>query len=400
MTDVGAPELERTALTHDGGNVRFRWSIVGATLGVVVACVMAGAAVGAHAIFSPRAWQGMRFPSGPQGPMSEGSSEPLRERHPNLVPARAPPRRGSHRRVGRAQSRRPWNRKLYAKHRGSHAATNAAAQTFLQSPLPPKVANISVERPLVFIHQRKAGGISLRSILFSQAKRLHLPFNIKCFSEPCESYSYGTSKVAVYGGHVDWLELSRTFARQGQFTSKDVWKDGVQQFSCITNFRDPLSRIQSCYYYRFKKFGAPDCLAAVKPEDMKQFFRQGRSEYGLGCLNEPFRMLSGLVDEALFNDDTDDQEWDYVFNSTLANLAHCVPIILENCSTLDVAVSWFPQLKHIADLRTVRKNRGGEKCELSQRHLDVLEDLTRHERNLYDLAVQRADKFFSSMPPP
>ncbi|CAK0822321.1 unnamed protein product [Prorocentrum cordatum] len=230
------------------------------------------------------------------------------------------------------------------------------------------------------------------------AKTLSLPYHIKCQTAACDSYNYGSSRVAMYGGHVAWLEASRHFALSGKYDANGMWTEGVEQFSCITNFREPVSRIQSCYYYRFLKLGAPHCLGDMGADEMRQFFLAGRSQFGYSCMNEPFRMLSGLVDESLFTSDTESHEWDFAFNSTLMNLAHCVPIIISNIFTLDVVASWFPDLINITRFSKVHANKGHKPCKISERHLEVLADLTRHERRLYDLAVQRANQFLSSMP--
>jgi len=109
-------------------------------------------------------------------------------------------------------------------------------------------------------------------------------------------------------------------------------------------------------------------------------------------------MLSGLVDESLFDSEAESQEWDFAFNSTLMNVAHCVPIIISNSSSLDAVASWFPQFDDIVRFSKVHNNRGSKKCKISARHEEVLRDLTRHESMLYDMVVQRANQFLSKMP--
>ncbi|CAK0866844.1 unnamed protein product [Prorocentrum cordatum] len=230
------------------------------------------------------------------------------------------------------------------------------------------------------------------------AKTLRLPYHIKCHNAACDSYNYGSSRVAMYGGHAAWLEASRHFALSGKNDANGMWTEGVKQLSCITNFREAVSRIQSCYYYRFLKLGAPRCLGDMGAGEMWQFFLAGRSQFGYSCMNEPFRMLSGMVDESLFNSDTESQGWDFAFNSTRMNLAHCVPIISSSSYTLDVVASWFPDLIHITRFSKAHANKGHKPCKISERHMEVLADLTRHERRLYDLAAQRANQFLSSMP--
>jgi len=392
MTDEGALEVNKTELAHERGSLRFKCGVVCAVLGTlafVVACVMAGVSVDAHTILFTVGLPTGAIPVGPaRNDVSEVPSPPSRESHqPVEKPTHASDSRERYQNVEDG---------AHTSERGS--GIENAAKAFLQTPLPPRVESISVARPLVFIHQRKAGGTSLRGILAGISKDLHLPYRIMCVNADCDTYSYGSSEAAVYGGHVAWLEVSRTFAQRGQYDSTGIWREGVKQLSCMTNFRHPLTRIQSCYYFRFLQKGAPGCLADLEPQEMKRFFYDARSPYGYGCMNEPFRMLSGLVDESLFSSDAESQEWDFAFNATLTNLARCVPIIVENSSTLDIVASWFPEFEKVKRFSTVHSNTGKKKkCELSERHLEVLRDLTRNELRLYDLAVQRANQFLSKM---
>jgi len=266
------------------------------------------------------------------------------------------------------------------------------ANKFLHSPLPPK-REVSRSQPLVFFAQRNAGGASLTDLLTEASKdeKLATAFPGKGVMW------YGGKQTAVYIGSVDWMEVSRTFARRNRFSQeKHAWEGGNPDFSCMTNFQDPLARIQSCYYRQLLKQGAPACLADLEPERMRELFHRSHDEDGYSCMNEPFRLLSGLVHDYLLDVDAATEEWNFVFRSTLQNLARCVPIIVEDVSTLKAAASWFPMLSEGADnIRDLVQEIKNESltCKLSEPQLDVLRSLTAHEQRLYDLAVERARQF-------
>ncbi|CAK0888257.1 unnamed protein product, partial [Prorocentrum cordatum] len=428
MVDASASEIIGTEPTDTGNIRRHRCYgssiIVCAMHAAVVACVMAGIVVGAQSsLFTSTVHVGPTKNQVPETALQHYQSvssaqveqltqqvlelkAKLSEQERQRERARAEEAEQLRKQVLELQGQlsSDQSKRLVPPEPQRGSGIERAADRFLQAPLPPKVERFSVERPLVFIHQRKAGGSSLRVIMVGVCKKKGLTYHIKCFPNMgetrCDSYSYGDSIVAVYGGHVDWLQMSRMFARRGRWdTSDKSWHQDVAQFSCFTNFRDPLSRIESCYYFRFhnKGKGAPSCLADFAPEDMRRFFQASRSEYGYSCMNEPFRMLSSFVDEALFSTYDDSQEWELAFSRTLNNLARCVPLIMENSKTLDVVASWFPQFGDVVKFPKVHSMTGGSrKCALSEQHLDVLRDLTRQERRLYDLVLKRAQQFISS----
>merc|ERR1712039_1115835 len=103
---------------------------------------------------------------------------------------------------------------------------------------------------------------------------------------------------------------------------------------------------------------------------MKQLFYKGRSGKGFSCMNEPFRMLSGMIDESAFNGDGQSEAWEFIWNSTLANAAKCVPLILERPGNNFVTGHWFPQFRKFFNttFKTPTVGDDHHTCQLSQAH--------------------------------
>ena len=149
------------------------------------------------------------------------------------------------------------------------------------------VNNISLDHPFIFFHQRKAGGQSLRGTLVDAAKKMHAPYFLPCFNKVhCDTYHWPDGeRYAIYGGHIQWgtqkmiVEISnqkyspmkseqvRSQQRQDlQMERSSRHSRKALDFSCITNIREPVSRIVSCIYFRF--------------------LANGRYKWKNGCINQ------------------------------------------------------------------------------------------------------------------
>ena len=92
--------------------------------------------------------------------------------------------------------------------------------------------------PLIFFHQRKAGGTSIRDSLYKVSKHNKLSNYIVCFSKhvhDCDMYELPVTQLySIYGGHFHWNSL-RYLNRFHLSNGSDF------NFSCITNFREPVT---------------------------------------------------------------------------------------------------------------------------------------------------------------
>lgn len=212
--------------------------------------------------------------------------------------------------------------------------------------MPPIQAAPAPDFPFIFYHMRKCGGSSLRQgladsfntefgqsafsspLLPSSPSPPHLPLLpaviVMCYTVPCDQFALAPRApkwsidrtTAMVAGHVpfgshDLLLSSLTpaamrpslFHEWGQNPIKGmrsrrkvVWT-GPPRFQCLTVLRNPITRIISCYYYRFFEVFANRPLSAFTPQGMREMLLSWRDNSGHGCLNEHLRIFSGMVDE-------------------------------------------------------------------------------------------------------
>lgn len=269
-----------------------------------------------------------------------------------------------------------------------------------------KVENVTEANPFFFFHQRKAGGSSIRKGLARQAVASGLSAYIAC--EPgveCDVYHIPLSRAyAVYGGHFAWGEQN--------WLSRHNKEHKRNSFSCTTNFREPTSRFISCLNYRFQRQLANRCLSEI-PESEFLGLIEHIDEFGSSCLNEPFRIMSGIQDEALIDHLEEDTgrrklrgtsgapmrdggrhllQADYVavFHLMLQHVAKCAPVVLEVKESFDLVNSRFPQLDGAFSSKT-HENQGPKKncAPLTPLQLYLIRKRTQLETVLYDAVVTK-----------
>ena len=78
-----------------------------------------------------------------------------------------------------------------------------------------------------------------------------------------------------------------------------------QGFSCMSNFREPVSRLKSCLYFRFLNdphyTKASGCIDKLSVSQLINLISKEVDHYSNSCINEPFRILSGFLDEDIIN---------------------------------------------------------------------------------------------------
>ena len=272
--------------------------------------------------------------------------------------------------------------KAGGKHLFAKARSNASVDfvpdmitKFLEMPAPWKNEAVSENRPLVFMHQHRAGGTTLRKLLYNETEKLKMKAHILCSGGvSCRAFKNNVSDAAVYGGEFCWREMMTSLS------GKHV--------SCVTNFREPVARITSCYMQRLvaKKKVAPFCMAKLDTKKLKTLL------VNYGCVNEPFRRL-GQCGVQTHADATDRKARMQIWNNTLQNLASCVPILVDKQETVTAAVKHFPQFKQAFWHMKKEKLNGNsypKDCEIPDTHLAVIKELAAQETLLYEAAKKRA----------
>jgi hypothetical protein len=219
---------------------------------------------------------------------------------------------------------------------------------------------VAPDYPFFFFHQRKSGGTVVRYELAEMARRSNLGVFIPCVNNVnCDTYKipHGLSRTSIYGGHFKW-------GVQDEIARADFGNHNVTQFSCTTNFREPLDRVLSCFRYRFRVA----CLSEYSVEDLEQLLYK-KDPFGQSCMNEPFRAMSGFAEEELLDhlytfrptqtqqqlqqqkkrrlDELDMLE---IYKLTLQNTAKCAPMVLEFPQSEELVNDRFPlQLRKAED---------------------------------------------------
>jgi hypothetical protein len=125
----------------------------------------------------------------------------------------------------------------------------------------------------------------------------------------------------------------------------------------------------------------------------------GVDHYGDGCLDEPFRILSGLADKKLLRDSNDCRsvEFKIAYQNSLNWIARCVPLILDDDRTIALANYFIPQLRpFMSGIGHKNKNRI-TKCPLNDTHLSLLHSLTEGERLLFKQVKSRFEYLYQTI---
>jgi hypothetical protein len=197
----------------------------------------------------------------------------------------------------------------------------------------PPVTELTGATPMVFFHQRKAGGSSIRAVLHRVCTDANLQCYIICHNGiACDTYSLPASgsPSAVYAGHIPWGEPQNKFER--------YWHRSSSNFSCVTNYREPVSRIISCLAYRHPTEMLGKCVADMDVGLLRVLLNRP-DRFGNSCLNEPFRIMSGIRSDHFIDrlDECDgfshDANLELALRLTLKHASKCSPLVLESPDT-------------------------------------------------------------------
>ena len=279
-----------------------------------------------------------------------------------------------------------------------------------------KIPSINPKAPFFFFHQRKAGGEGLRRSLFAVAEKHGLKSYVICEgNDPhngariaCDTYhiGFGMSDVSLYAGHISYGE-------QYVIQRSDSGRRNRRSISCVTNFREPVSRVLSCLRFRHNV----PCLATISVEQLEEYIHRPDS-YGQSCLSEPFRIMSGIEDEDLLDFGIEEKgkrlrnrvrrrrlvEIDAldIYKRTLTHVAECAPVVLEIPKSFDLVADRYPQLFRdqetganvgidLINIHPTNRKNTIDKCAPSKKQMELLLNATWLERRLYDVVHQKVE---------
>ncbi len=272
--------------------------------------------------------------------------------------------------------------------------------------------NVTEDHPLLFLHQRKAGGSSLRRTLQLASNPLNLTYFLPCHGRSCGIYQVPeniTNQFAIYGGHFSSSNMPNMTKLVESNTSH----------SCLTNFREPVSRLISCIYFRhhdrLMKIRAK-CLHYLRLQDLYMLMTKPDID-GYSCLNEPYRILSGQTNESInthlgfkYNDSSLIVTREFgepelaALNSSLKLLENCIPVVLEQPKGRDLLQLTYPDLfKWNAFNEEVDMNSNDNfKCTVKPGgpHMMMMRNATAFEAVLYNAVVNKVNSALIQFNPP
>lgn len=252
----------------------------------------------------------------------------------------------------------------------------------------------STQKPFVFFHLRKAAGSSLRRIIDKMAQDLHLTRWIPCKNGvPCVPSSMpppgeGGKEKAVYAGHVNYNHMSQLvrqrFAKTPNITDdskvvktltfKDLstgrehnntyislQEDNLHNSnfgSCLTNIRPTVSRVVSCWNYRFLhdvrgKLDVPEASNATV-ELLTAMLPEAVDKFGNGCNNEIARIFGRTNDENLINHLSVKTYGPKYFldelETVMSRMASCVVVRMDRCEDSNAILKHFLPWMHSEDM--------------------------------------------------
>jgi len=235
----------------------------------------------------------------------------------------------------------------------------------------------SPNEPFVFFHVRKGGGSSIRTLLYTSSQKYNLDYWIPCSNghkTPCVPftlpwYDQKKPRKAVYASHLNWSMMSqfmretihdnrvrknklipttkRTFKIEDHEKERtDLYQslqvdDGLRAFgSCLTNIRPTVSRVKSCWNFRFvqskdKRWEIPDASNATI-EEWKILLPDAVDHFGNGCNNEMYRIFGSTQHEKFVNQLSIETygltHYLDELETVLDRMAKCVMIRIDRCA--------------------------------------------------------------------
>jgi len=245
-----------------------------------------------------------------------------------------------------------------------------------------------------FVHLRKAGGMSIRSSLVPYFKFRGENFTNVVMIFACEwAVRCGTYIVDGFLGRV--VSSAMPVRVLGHFSFGEVQKITKLRnhtVDCFTQFRHPLNRTLSCFYYRNVEEKKPKNISSFSQEGFRAYMSTYRDLYGNGCNNEILRMFTTEKNETFLNDPmrvnaTKARELAEVAKN---NIAQCVVLLVEKPEqNMVIGAEFFPEFSDLVVGRRENSQKYTEDVNtLDKGYLDVIYDQNSIDMELYEFGYR------------
>jgi hypothetical protein len=256
-------------------------------------------------------------------------------------------------------------------------------------------------RPFVLFHIRKGGGSTLRHIIHETAQKHNISSWIPCSNSSCIPFSLppANRNLDVYAGHVNFVHMTQLFREIGtnnffdaSQTHKHIGlKDGTKAvvnavddsypplFDCMTNLRPTVSRVESCWNYRFGQDNAARTWRIpmahnLTAQDWNALLPVTYDRYYNGCNNENARIFGSSADETVVNTlMPNDPIFLHEFEKAASRMSRCVIVMVNRCEESNAIIRhFFPWLSD-TNLCGNKTNAAKTKGEKKVLHADASE---------------------------
>eukprot|EP00978_Attheya_sp_CCMP212_P029649 scaffold106029_cov51-Attheya_sp.AAC.1 len=225
------------------------------------------------------------------------------------------------------------------------------------------------KRPFVFFHIRKGGGSTLRGIIKQAAGKHKVSSWIPCFGFGCVPFSLpptpNNQNFDVYASHVNFMHMTQLFREIGinklstmpknhkNISLKDGTKavvnsldDSYPLFDCMTNLRPTVSRVVSCWNFRFTQAKSRNwhipMAHNLTAQDWNTLLPVTYDTFNNGCNNENARIFGSTADETVVNTlMPNDPIFLHEFEKAASRMARCVIVMVHRCQESNAIIRHF-----------------------------------------------------------
>ena len=242
----------------------------------------------------------------------------------------------------------------------------------------------TVDRPFVFLHQRKCGGMSVRVAEYMSGLKLGLEAAsfVPCFNPMCKITQPDLASIeasAILACHCNWYTVIPR----------------VKGFACLSSFRHPVSRAVSCLFYKFPRQVRPEMLANMSTTQFRALLKNTLHDDNATCNNEALHMFSSSykfseLDHLVRNPAAANM----LIQEAVLNMQRCTVLVVSDSGSAArqseltswnarILQHWFPWIGDIGKLNV------NSHPDIPTHLVPVIYELNWPEMQVYNAALQR-----------